>query len=92
VETADQAIGARPSGGRLTRRDALLRSSAALFIAWCGMGVQTASAQSAAEHYVVFDGPINDKKAGIVHDIAALAIPAGAAITVVNTAPNQTPQ
>ena len=32
------------------------------------------------------------QKAGIVHDIAALAIPAGAAITVVNTAPNRTPQ
>ena len=77
METADQAIGARPSGGRLTRRDALLRSSAALFIAWCGMGVQTASAQSAAEHYVVFDGPINDTNTSRLMSIIGTLIPKG---------------
>lgn len=77
METADQAIGASPSGGRLTRRDALLGSSAALFIAWCGMGVQTARAQSIAEHYVVFDGPINDTNTSRLMSIIGTLIPKG---------------
>ena len=32
------------------------------------------------------------QKAGIAHEVVALRIPPGAAITVVNTAPTQTPQ
>ena len=48
-----------------------------MFFAWCGMGVQTASAQSAAEHYVVFDGPINDTNASRLMSIIGTLKPKG---------------
>lgn len=61
----------------MTRREALLRSSGALFTACCGVGAQTASAQSAAEYYVVFDGPINDTNTSRLMSIIGGLIPKG---------------
>ena len=43
------------------------------------------------QHAVFFDATAA-QNAGIAHEVVALRIPPGAAITVVNTAPTQTPQ
>ena len=77
--TVDQAIGAGrvPTGGFPTRRDALLQSSVALLTAWWSIGAQTASAQSATEHSVVFDGPINDTNSSRLMSIISTLIPKG---------------
>jgi ATP-dependent protease ClpP protease subunit len=43
------------------------------------------------EHAVFFDAAAA-QNAGIAHEVAALSIPPGAAITVVNTTPTETPR
>jgi ATP-dependent protease ClpP protease subunit len=48
-----------------------------LFAAWCGAGVQTASAQGTAVYYVVFDGPINDTNTSRLMSIIGTLIPKG---------------
>ena len=46
---------------------------------WPGVwpGVQTTRAQSIAEHYVVFDGPINDTNTSRLMSIIGTLIPKG---------------
>jgi ATP-dependent Clp protease, protease subunit len=77
MEIVDQAIGAGrlPTGELLTRRDAVLRGSAALFAVWFRMSLQTANAQTAAEHYVFFDGPINDTNTSRLMSIVGTLVP-----------------
>jgi ATP-dependent protease ClpP protease subunit len=62
---------------RVSRRRALLRGTAAMLTAGWGIRAQTAIAQSNAEHYVVFEGPINDTNTSRLMSIIALQIPKG---------------
>jgi ATP-dependent protease ClpP protease subunit len=62
---------------RVSRRRALLRGTAAMLTAGWGMRAQTGTAQSNAEHYVVFEGPINDTNTSRLMSIIALQIPKG---------------
>jgi hypothetical protein len=60
---------------RVSRRSALLRSAAAMVTAGWGIRAQTATAQSNAEHYVVFEGPINDTNTSrLMSIISALSV------------------
>jgi ATP-dependent protease ClpP protease subunit len=62
---------------RVSRRSALLRGIAAMMTAGSGIRAQTATAQSNAEHYVVFEGPINDTNTSRLMSIISTLIPKG---------------
>jgi ATP-dependent protease ClpP protease subunit len=62
---------------RVSRRSALLRGSAAMLSTGWGIRAQTATAQSNVEHYVVFEGPINDTNTSRLMSIIAALIPKG---------------
>jgi ATP-dependent protease ClpP protease subunit len=62
---------------RVSRRSALLRGSAVMLTASWGIRTQSATAQSNAEHYVVFEGPINDTDTSRLMSIIGTLIPKG---------------
>ena len=62
---------------RLSRRGALLRGTAAALTASWGIRTQTATAQSNAEHYVVFEGPISDTNTSRLMSVISTLIPKG---------------
>jgi ATP-dependent protease ClpP protease subunit len=62
---------------RVSRRSALLRGTAAMLTAGWGIRARTAKAQSNAEHYVVFEGPINDTNTSRLMSIISTLIPKG---------------
>jgi ATP-dependent protease ClpP protease subunit len=59
----------------MSRRNALLRSTAAMLTTGWGIRVQTATAQSSAEHYVIFEGPINDTNTSRLMSIISTLMP-----------------
>ena len=62
---------------RISRRSALLRGTAAMLTAGSAIGAPTATAQSNAEHYVVFEGPITDTNTSRLMSIISALIPKG---------------
>jgi ATP-dependent protease ClpP protease subunit len=62
---------------RVSRRSALLRGTAAMLTAGWGIRARTATAQSKAAHYVVFEGPINDTNTSRLMSIISTLIPKG---------------
>lgn len=62
---------------RVSRRSALLHGTAAMVTAGWGIRAQTATAQTNAEHYVVFEGPINDTNTSRLMSIISTLIPKG---------------
>jgi ATP-dependent protease ClpP protease subunit len=62
---------------RVSRRSALLRGTAAMLTAGWGIRTQTATAQSNTEHYVIFEGPINDTNTSRLMSIMSTLIPKG---------------
>jgi ATP-dependent Clp protease, protease subunit len=66
-----------PFTSRLSRRGALLRGAAAMLTASWGIRAQTARAQSNYEHYVVFEGPINDTNTSRLMSVVSTLIPKG---------------
>ena len=62
---------------QICRRSALLRGTAALLTISWGIPAQTATAQSNAEHYVVFEGPINDTNTSRLMSVISTLIPKG---------------
>jgi ATP-dependent protease ClpP protease subunit len=62
---------------RISRRSALLRGTAAMLFAGWGIRAQTARAENNAEHYVVFEGPINDTNTSRLMSIISTLIPKG---------------
>ena len=63
---------------RISRRSALLRGSAAMVTAGWDIRTQAATAQTTPEHYVVFEGPINDTNTSRLMSIISTLIPRGA--------------
>jgi len=62
---------------RISRRSALLRGTAAMVIAGWGILTQAATAQTTPEHYIVFEGPINDTNTSRLMSIISTLIPKG---------------
>jgi ATP-dependent Clp protease protease subunit len=62
---------------RISRRSALLRGTAAMLFAGWGIRAQTARAENNAEHYVVFEGPINDTNTSRLMSVISTLIPKG---------------
>jgi hypothetical protein len=62
---------------RISRRSALLRGTAAMLFAGGGIRAQTARAENNAEHYVVFEGPINDTNTSRLMSVISTLIPKG---------------
>jgi ATP-dependent protease ClpP protease subunit len=61
----------------ISRRSALLRGSVAMLVAGWGIRSQAATGQSNAEHYVVFEGPINDTNTSRLISVISTLIPKG---------------
>jgi ATP-dependent Clp protease protease subunit len=60
-----------------SRRRALLRGTAAVLTAAWGIRIPIATAQSNAEHYVIFEGPINDTNTSRLMSIISTLLPKG---------------
>jgi ATP-dependent protease ClpP protease subunit len=61
----------------ISRRSALLRGIGAMLAAGWGIRLQTATAQTNAEHYIVFAGPINDTNVSRLISVISTLIPKG---------------